>query len=132
MSDYLRVKNWSEHQHYAKRNPPWIKLYNTLIGGDDSFAELGELEQWQLVRIWLVASRSTRFTLVANDKGEKCVVPVVSGDEPTLRRAIQTLKPVPIVRFIRDGWLIAVDAAELWSPNVHRLPPASTGEEEVA
>jgi hypothetical protein len=31
---YLRVKNWSEFQHYKDRNPPWIKLHRTLLDHD--------------------------------------------------------------------------------------------------
>ena len=29
--DYFRVKNWERFQHYRKRNPPWIKLYTSLL-----------------------------------------------------------------------------------------------------
>jgi hypothetical protein len=29
--DYFRIRNWTTYQHYAKRNPPWIKLYTSLL-----------------------------------------------------------------------------------------------------
>lgn len=29
---YLRVKNLEQYQHYSTRNPPWIKLYRSLLG----------------------------------------------------------------------------------------------------
>lgn len=108
-ASYLRVKNWREFQHYAKRRPPWIKLFNRILGDDTEFAELDELEQWQLVRIWLIASRSSRYTL----DEERRIVPVVVNDEQSLRRAIQTLKKVPIEKFIRAGWLVPVAEEEL-------------------
>ncbi len=28
---YLRVKNLEQYQHYSTRNPPWIKLYRTML-----------------------------------------------------------------------------------------------------
>lgn len=111
-ASYLRIKNWSKHQHYdpMKRRPPWIKFYNDLTS-DGLFCELGEIEQWQLVRIWLVASRSTRYT---TEPGSKYgLVPVVANDALTLQRAIQSAKRVPLVKFVRDGWLIPVDECEL-------------------
>ena len=106
---YLRVKNWGEFQHYKDRFPPWIKLYNKIIGADDQFGFLPELEQWQLVRIWLIASRSSVFTL--DEAGNK--VPVLPDDELALRRSIQTVKKIPLAKFIRDGWLCPVDASEV-------------------
>lgn len=106
---YLRVKNWGEFQHYKDRFPPWIKLYNKIIGSDDQFGFLPELEQWQLVRIWLIASRSSIFAL--DDAGKK--VPVLPDDELALRRSIQTAKKIPLAKFIRDGWLLPVDACEV-------------------
>lgn len=106
---YLRVKNWARFQHYSKRQPPWIKLYNDLIGAGDDFGHLGELEQWQLVRIWMEASKSSKFTL--DESGR--VVPVIPNDEQAIRRAIQTLKRVPLAKFVQEGRLIVVDASAL-------------------
>lgn len=106
---YLRVKNWADKQHYKDRMPPWIKLYNTIIGSDDRFGFLPEHEQWQLVRIWLIASRSSAFCLDENGRR----VPVVPDDELALRRSIQTLRKIPLAKFIRDGWLVPVAASEL-------------------
>lgn len=103
---YLRVKNWADFQHYdsRKRRPPWIKFYNDLLGGDDGFALLTETEQWQLVRIWLVASKSSAL---ARDESGK-VVQVIVYDEKSLRRSIMSLKRIPLEKFIREGWLIPV------------------------
>ena len=30
------IKNWDKYQHYKKRNPPWVKLHNTILD-DQSF-----------------------------------------------------------------------------------------------
>lgn len=108
MAHYLRVKNWKEWQHYKDRRPPWVKLHSKLLR-DDHFNELCEGDQWQLVRIWMLASQATRFTLDEKDR----IVPVVSSEEQTLRRAIHSLKRIPISRFVADGWLIAVPESAL-------------------
>jgi len=128
--DYLRVKNWSRFQHYAKRRSPWINLYNDLIGDGDDFEHLGELEQWQLVRIWMQASKSSRFTLDGDGK----IVPVLPNDEQTIRRSIQTLKKVPLASFVRDGWLIVVAEAALIDPDARAVlaPVLANGHENGA
>lgn len=55
--EYLQVKNWRTFQHYTMRNPPWIRLYNTLLE-DPAFAGLPDTAKAHLVGIWLYASRS--------------------------------------------------------------------------
>lgn len=123
---YLRVKKWAEFQHYdpTKRRPPWIKFYNTLLDSGDPFMELSEAEQWQLVRIWLVASRSEALTL--DESG--VVVPAVVDDEHSLRRSTMSLRPLPLAKFIRLGWLIPVAASELLGASAPAITVASTGD----
>jgi hypothetical protein len=62
--NYLRVKNWSEFQHYRDRNPPWIKLHRTLLD-DYEFARLQDASKAHLILIWLFASQ--RDGLVPDD-----------------------------------------------------------------
>lgn len=108
MVDYLRIKKWRDHQHYRDREPPWIKMQTKLLK-DDKFGDLDELSQWQLVRIWMTASSASRFTL--DEEGRR--VPVIANDEKTLRRAIGTLKMIPLALYVRDGWLIPVHPNDL-------------------
>lgn len=98
---YLRVKHWKDWQHYKDREPPWVKLHGKLLR-KDKFIALSEAHQWQLVRIWMVASQSSRFTL--DEKGR--IVPVVVNDETAIRRATASLRKVPLSLFIEEGWLI--------------------------
>lgn len=107
---YLRVKKWREFQHYAERRPPWIKLKRRLIEGERDFVEqLSEIEQWQLVRLWLYASGSE--TVMLDEKGRE--VPLVAYDEHSLRLGIKTLKKIPLEKFIRQGWLEVVSEDEI-------------------
>lgn len=110
-ANYLRVKKWKDWQHYKDREPPWVKLHAKLLR-DDLFCELTEGEQWQLVRIWMIASQSSRFTV----DEKRRLVPVISDDEQALRRTIQSLKKVPIAKFVREGWLIPVNESDLVDP----------------
>jgi hypothetical protein len=51
----LRVKNWAEFQHYAKRRPPWIKLHHSLLD-DYAWHRLPEASKALGPMLWLLAS----------------------------------------------------------------------------
>ena len=53
----FHVKNFERFQHYRDRDPPWIKLYNSLLE-DYGFACLPDTAKWHLCAIWLLASRT--------------------------------------------------------------------------
>lgn len=57
MTDYFRVKNWENFQHYKDRNPPWIKLHNQLLDNYE-FELLGDSSKGHLLCIWMLASRT--------------------------------------------------------------------------
>ena len=54
--EYFRVVNWKKFQHYSKRNPPWIKLYVSLLSSPD-FYSLDDAQKWCIAAIWLLASK---------------------------------------------------------------------------
>ena len=56
MTDYLRVCNFEQLQHYKDRDPPWIKLYFRMLD-DYAFAKLPDAAKWHLVGVFLLASR---------------------------------------------------------------------------
>jgi hypothetical protein len=51
----LRVKNWSKHQHFKDRTPPWIKLYRDILD-DPDWHELDGDTAKVLISLWLIAS----------------------------------------------------------------------------
>lgn len=59
---YVRVVNWEQFQHYQTRNPPWIKLYNSLLD-NYSWHRLPDASKAQLTTIWLLASRQSNFVV---------------------------------------------------------------------
>lgn len=54
--NFLRVKNWTEFQHYKDRSPPWIKLSTSLFQ-DYEFSSLSDASKLLAVCIWTLASR---------------------------------------------------------------------------
>jgi hypothetical protein len=73
----LRVRNWDAFQHYKDRDPTWIKVYGRLLD-DAEFLGLPEAAQAQLVKLWLLASRSKNQ---------------IRDDATFLRYALHTSKP---------------------------------------
>ncbi len=53
---YFTIKNWRLHQHYKKRNDPWIKLHTDLLT-DYGFSVLSNDSKLILIHIWLLASK---------------------------------------------------------------------------
>jgi len=51
----IRVKNWSQFQHFKDRKPIWIKLYRELLD-DIQWHELDAKSSKVLVMLWLLAS----------------------------------------------------------------------------
>lgn len=97
MTEWLRVKNWREHQHYGKRRPPWIKLHRAMLE-DYAVAQLPDSAKAHLVGIWLLAA------------GEDGRIP----DDPAwVARKINATGPVDLNRFIDAGLLtLAHDASK--------------------
>ena len=51
----IRIKNWSRHQHFKDRTPPWIKLYRELLNDPDWHDLDGDTTK-VLIGLWLIAS----------------------------------------------------------------------------
>lgn len=94
---YLRIKNWTKHQHYKDRRPPWIKLHNSLFD-DYEFNLLQDASKLQLIAIWLLASCSTT-THVDGD-------PMVPEDEAYLTKRAGLSSKIDLKPLIDAGFLI--------------------------
>jgi len=55
MSEFVKIKNWEQFQHYKQRNPPWIKLHRQILN-DPDWWELDDLSARILMCLWLLAS----------------------------------------------------------------------------
>lgn len=55
--DYFRVKSWERFQHYKRRNPPWIKLYTSLLD-DYDFGCLHDASKLLALCILMLAAKT--------------------------------------------------------------------------
>lgn len=53
----LKIKNWSQFQHFKDRRPPWVKLYRDLLD-DIEWHLLDPKHAKTLVMLWLIASET--------------------------------------------------------------------------
>lgn len=54
--EYLMIRNWGKYQHYSNRNPPWIKLHNSLLD-DYEYGCLQDDSKLLLISLYLVAAK---------------------------------------------------------------------------
>lgn len=54
---YLRIKNYEQYQHYKDRNPPWIKLYRSILN-DYEFLQLSLPCRYAYVGCLILASET--------------------------------------------------------------------------
>ena len=93
---FLLVKNWREHQHYTKRNPPWIKLHRAIID-DYAFAALKDKTKAHLMLLWALAA------------GNEGVIP---HDPKFLAARINATEPIDIESLIDAGFLVPQEGGE--------------------
>lgn len=68
--EFLTIKNWDQFQHYAKRNPPWIKLHRSTID-DYQFCVLSDKCKAHLILLWVFASQNNGRIPIDKDYLEK-------------------------------------------------------------
>ena len=56
MTHYISVTDFAKTQHYKHRNPPWIRMYNSLLG-DYAFSKLPDLAKLDYMLLCLLASQ---------------------------------------------------------------------------
>jgi hypothetical protein len=61
----LKVKNWSEFQHYKNRTPPWLKLHRGLLD-DFEWHRLPDASRALAPMLWLLASEFEDGTIDAS------------------------------------------------------------------
>ena len=54
---YFQVRNWTQYQHYKKRNPPWIKLHAGLLTSED-WVSLDDSSRVLAVACMLIAAKN--------------------------------------------------------------------------
>jgi hypothetical protein len=62
----MKIKNWTNFQHFTKRTPPWIKLYRSLLDQLDINA-ISDSAFRVLVGCWLLASEDKTHSGILPD-----------------------------------------------------------------
>lgn len=76
----IRIRNWSKHQHFKDRTPPWIKLYREILD-DPDWHDLSGDDAKILVGLWLVASEDETRTGALPDPRKLAFRLRISEDE---------------------------------------------------
>ena len=58
--DEVRIKNWTQHQHFKDRNPPWIKLHREILDRRD-ISVISDRSFRTLISLWLLASEDKQL-----------------------------------------------------------------------
>jgi hypothetical protein len=88
---YVSVKNIEHYQHYKHRNPPWVKLYYSLLD-DPAFLALDEVQQCRYIKLIMLASRQMNC---------------ISTDPEYLGRVMRIPEQVDVTPLIDAGFLLA-------------------------
>lgn len=88
---FVSIKNLEQYQHYKHRNPPWIKLYYSLLN-DQAFLALSEAQQCRYMKLLLIASQQMNC---------------ISTDPDYLGKVLRVSEQVDVSPLINAGFLIA-------------------------
>ena len=88
---YFGIKNFEKFQHYSKRNPPWIKLYRSLLD-DPEFIDLDEVSRWRYLGLMLVASMTNN---------------VIKNDPSYIQKMLRLDHKPDLTQLFRTGFLLA-------------------------
>lgn len=100
---YLSVRNLEDHQHYRDRNPPWVKLHQSILE-DYWFTQLPDATKAHVAMMLLLASRT----------GNK-----IPADPKWIAARISATGPVDLALLMEVGFL------EEWSADRARARWAS-------
>lgn len=113
----IKIKNWSEHQHFKDRSPPWIKVHREIIN-DVEWHELSGDDAKLLISLWLIASEDKELSGRLPDTKSLCFRLRIK--EIQLNQALIRL----------SHWLIQDDISTISSVYQGDIPEKSRGREK--
>ena len=109
----LIPKNWSNHQHYKNRLPPWIKLHRELLN-DRSFMCLPLASKAIAPLLWLLASESETGEFSSN------IQELSFRLRMTEKEIVEGLKPLINNGFFVDASGVLAECQQLATPETER------------
>ncbi|MBG6178618.1 hypothetical protein IWQ55_006479 [Labrenzia sp. EL_208] len=113
----IRIKNWSDFQHFKDRNPPWIKLYKSLLDRRD-IAMISDCNFRVLIGLWLLASE---------DKEKNGTLPEISDIAFRLRKSTGEINKS--LQELKD--FLIFDKAERYHDDINAISLAHSRETET-
>jgi hypothetical protein len=119
---HYRVPKWDRFQHYAHRNPPWIKLHAELLD-NPKWARLSGDASKLLAECWLLASRYSKDGSLAYTVEE--LAWALRRDEALVRGPMQEL--------VREGFIESClpDASAALAPRLQVATTETEAERET-
>lgn len=114
MTGYFAVRNYETFQHYKDRNPPWIKLYNSLLDSYE-YAQLPDATKAHLLAIYLLASRT-------NNK--------IPADFAWIKASIKAHEEVDLLTLVKYDFIVPDQQCSEMLALCGQVAPQSRGEGE--
>lgn len=86
---FFSIRNWEKFQHYTKRNPPWIRLYQGLLR-DRGYQSLSDTSRGHLVGLFLIASQHDNR---------------IPEDQVWLKHELCTKVAIDLKALVASGWI---------------------------
>ena len=113
---YLTIKNYSKHQHYKDRRPPWIKLHVEVLD-DYAFACLQDASKAHLMLLWVLASKLDNR---------------IPYDLPFLSRKLGATSPIDVEELVLQGFIeVSQDDGKMLAPRKQSAMPETETETET-
>lgn len=115
MSGTIQVRGWDTYQHYKKRNPPWVKLYRSLLS-DHDLMRLPVASRWLAVGLLVIASETDNE---------------IPNDLDWLRWRLRLESEPDIAGLVSAGFItVSQDASDPIAPRQQNALPETEGETE--
>lgn len=114
-----RVKNWPRYQHYSTRNPPWIKLYRTIVTVDRDFMRLPWEARAIAPFLWLLAAENEGLIYGPDEK----IAEDLRWPERDARTGIKALLDNGFLSIAGD-LLASTEQPAMFAPSKPDAPPA--------
>ena len=86
---FFSIRNWKKFQHYSQRNPPWIRLYASLLR-ERNYQKLSDTARSHLIGLFILASQHQNS---------------LPDDQDWLRHELCTKSPIDLETLNEFDWI---------------------------
>ena len=112
----IQVCGWQTYQHYKRRNPPWVKLYRSLLS-DHSLMRLPVASRWLAIGLLVIAAETDNK---------------IPNDPDWLSWRLRLEADPDIAGLVSAGFItLSQDASTTLAGSRQNAPPETEGETET-